>query len=49
MASVLAAPWQLGVKAWKRFLVLFRIIEQDPELVKKKLKISFNHFKNCSP
>ena len=44
-----AGQRQSGAGAGKRFLVLFRIIEQDQELVKKVVKSHFDHFKNCNP
>ena len=39
-----AGPRQLGAGAEKRFLVLFRIIEQDKEL-ELELKVFFRSFK----
>ena len=37
-----------GAGAGKRFPVLFRIVEQDQELVQNNLKVIFDHFKNCN-
>ena len=39
----------VGSRSRKRFLVLFRIIEKDQELIKKMLKVILNPFKNCNP
>ena len=41
-----AGQRKLGAGAGKRFLVLFRLIKQDHKLVKKKVKVMFDHFKN---
>ena len=40
-----AGQRQSGAGAGKRFLVLFRIIEQDQELVQNCKEVIFNHFK----
>ena len=39
-----AGQRESGAGAGKRFLVLFRIIEQDQELVIKLLKVNLDHF-----
>ena len=44
-----AGQRQSGAGAEKRFLVRFRIIKEDQELVIKLLKVNLDHFLNCNP
>ena len=43
-----AGQTQSGARAGKRFLILFRKIEQDQEKKEKKFSVILDNFKNCN-